>query len=471
MPWQTRNLPLPKTNFAASALVGFAFLAVAFPAPAADFLWLSDIHFDPLADSALVDKLAEAEPAQWVDILASGTAKFPAYGRDTTWPLFTSVLQASTKTDPKAAFTLVTGDLLVHHFREQFNAVATDHDDAAFRNFVRKSVEFVALQFKQRSPGRPVFLSLGNNDDECGDYATQPDGPFLQDTAKVVGELAGLPRESDSYAHLGSYNAPNPANTHERIIVLNSVFFSPRYADRCGQGGTDAGEKLLAWLGTQLAAAKAQKQKVWLVYHIPPGIDAYATSHAKVAGTVTLLWKETYLKEFLGLLNQFPQVVGPNFAGHIHVDDFRLLGGALKTSPFVMIGSAVSPITGQNPTFRTVSLDGHGALKDQTTYVLTNLTEAGQGSQPLWKFEYDFDKEWKVKALNAASYSSLFSRIMNSTDDTASRWRQIYATSHVPTALTLDAFRAFYCASGFMAAADYQACVERKETSHAKTTN
>ena len=464
-------MPLPKPNVAFSSLLGLAFLAVAIPSAAADFLWLSDIHFDPLADPALVDKLAIAESAQWAGILSSGTAKFPAYGRDTTWPLFSSVLQASSKTDPNAAFKLVTGDLLVHHFREQFNAVAANHDDAAFRSFVRKSVEFVAIQLKQRSPGRRVFLSLGNNDDECGDYATQPDGPFLQDTAKVVGELAGLPPEADSYAHLGSYNAPNPANKHERIIVLNTVFLSPRYADRCGQGGADVGEKLLTWLATQLASAEAKRQRVWLVYHIPPGIDAYATTHAKVPATATLLWKESYFKEFLGLLSQFAEVVGPNFAGHIHVDDFRLLGGALKTSPFVIIGPAVSPITGQNPTFRTVSFDAHGTLKDQTTYVLTNLIEAGQGSQPVWNLEYDFDKEWHVKALNAASYSSLFSRITNSADDTASRWMPLYSTSHVPTGLTLDTFRASSCASGLIVAADYQACVEKKETNHAKTTN
>ncbi len=460
-----------KSSVYLSVFIGLSVFTLALPAAAADFLWLSDIHFDPLANPALVDKLAAAEPAQWAEIFADGETRFPPYGRDTTWPLFSSLLQASAKADPKAAFTLVTGDLLVHHFREQFNAAAANHDDAAFRSFVGKSVEFIGIQLKQRSPGRPVFLSLGNNDDECGDYATQPDGPFLQDTAKVVGELAGLAPEADSYSHFGSYSVPNPATKHHRIIVLNTVFFSPRYADRCGQSAADTGEKLLAWLGAQLAPAKAANEKVWLVYHIPPGIDAFATTRAKAPATATLLWKESYLKEFLNLLNQYPSVVGPNFAGHIHVDDFRLLGGAMKTSPFVIIGPAVSPITGQNPTFRTVSFDSHGTLKDQTTYVLRNLKESVQGKQPLWNIEYDFDKEWHLKGLNAASYSFLFARLLNSADDAASRWMPLYSTSHVPDSLTLDGFRAFYCASSYIAAADYQTCVAQKETSRPKTTN
>ena len=84
------------------------FLIAALPAAAADFVWLSDIHFDPLATPALVDKLAAAPPAQWAEILAATPPKFATYGRDTNWPLFSSVLQASAQTDPKAAFTIVT---------------------------------------------------------------------------------------------------------------------------------------------------------------------------------------------------------------------------------------------------------------------------------------------------------------------------------------------------------------------------
>lgn len=432
------------------------FLA-ALPAIAADFVWLSDIHFDPLATPALVDKLAAAEPTEWPAILAATPTKFPPYGRDTNWPLFASVLQASAKTSPHAAFTVVTGDLLVHHFREQFNAAATNHDDAAFRSFVRKSVEFVALQLKQRSPNKPVFVTLGNNDDQCGDYAIQPDGPFLQDTAKAVGDLAGL-ANTDSYIHLGSYSIANPAVKHQRIVVLNTVFFSPRYTDRCGQGSADAGELLLTWFGKELESAQAHHEKVWLVYHVPPGVDAFATTHAKVPGTVSLLWKDEYAQKFLSLLNEYPGVVEANLAGHIHVDDFRLFGGSVA-----IIAPAVSPITGQNPTFRTVAFDSHGNLKDQSTYYLKNLAEP-------WALEYDFAKEWHLKGLNAQSYSTLFSRMEDS--DTAARWLILYSTSNVPSSLTLDKFRPLFCAEGNIKAMPYQTCANAmKDNAHAKTTN
>jgi hypothetical protein len=432
----------------------------ALPAAASEFLWLSDIHFDPLADRTLVDKLAAAEPAQWEGILAGGSLKFPPYGRDTNWPLFSSALQAATKTQPNAAFTMVTGDLLVHHFREQFNAAATAHDDEAFRSFVRKSMEFVGLELKQRSPNKPVFITLGNNDDECGDYAIQPDGPFLKDTSKIVADLAAL-ANTDSWVHYGSYSVANPALKHERIIVLNTVFFSPRYTDRCGQSGGDAGERLLAWLSGELATAKSRHEKVWLVYHIPPGVDAYATAHAKTPGSLTLLWKDSYTSKFVSLLEQYPGVVSANFAGHLHVEDFRLLGGSLKTSPFVIIGPAMSPITGQNPTFRTVDFDSQGNLKDQATYYLQNLTDVGKDSLPVWQLEYDFEKEWRLKNLNAQSYAALFARIGDS-PAAAARWTILYSTSHAAIAIAPDSFRQFYCAAGGVTAQAYQSCVAQK---------
>lgn len=427
---------------------------------AADFVWLSDIHFDPLATPALVDKLAAAAPAQWAEILAATPSKLPPYGRDTNWPLFSSVLRASAKTDPKAAFTIVTGDLLVHHFREQFDALATVHDDTAFRSFVRKSVEFVALQLKQRAPGKPVFIALGNNDDTCGDYAIQPEGSFLQDTVQAVGDLAGL-ANTDSYLKLGSYSTSNPAVKHQRIIVLNTVVLSPRYSDRCGQSAVDVGAQLFDWLAKELALAKTHHEKVWLVYHVPPGIDAFATTHPKAPGAITLLWKETYVAKFQSLLNEYSPVVVANLAGHVHVDDFRLIGNHV-----VIIAPPVSPITGQNPTFRTVTFDSHSELKDQTTYYLKGLTE----TEHSWVLEYDFAKEWHLKGLTYKNYSALFARLGTSPEVTT-RWMSLYSASHVANSLNLTTARSYFCTVGNISTQAYQSCVAQTENSHAQKTN
>ena len=367
-------------------------------ASAGDFLWLSDIHFDPLADPQIVEQLAAAEAGQWRAILDAGSAKFPGYGADTSWPLLASVLEASAKTQPDSAFTIATGDLLAHHLRERFNGIASAHDDPAFRSFVRKTVAFLTLELKQSFPNKPVFVALGNNDDECGDYALQPNGPFLHDTAPFTTGLAGVADSAD-YARYGVLSAANPALKKHRIIVLNTVFFSARYHDACEHPSEDPAASELAWLAAELAHAQAHHEKVWLVYHIPPGIDAYATTHPKQPSPnppVVSLWKETYTSQFLQILAQFPSVTGPNFAGHIHADDFRLLAGAGGGAPFVIDAPPVSPITGQNPSFRTVEFDSSGQLLNQSTYFLKNLLETAAATPPDWEREYNFQTAFQL---------------------------------------------------------------------------
>jgi hypothetical protein len=444
----------PSHCTAAPFRLGLLLVAAALPAMANEFLWFSDIHFDPLADPRIVDQLAVAEPAQWPAILTSGSMKFPDFGHDTNWPLFASLVEAAARIESKPAFTIVTGDLLGHHFRERFNTMAAVHDDEAFRSFVRKSAEFVSLQIKQSSAGAPLILALGNNDSDCGDYALQPSGPFLADTARFVSD-------SDSYRRFGSYSLKNPALKHRRILVLNTVFFSPRYHNVCESTMDDPGTAELAWLAGELREAESSDDKVWLVYHIPPGVDAYATTHARQtsAGSVTLLWKEMYQVKFLSLLAQYPGVVGPNFAGHVHVDDFRLLGSE-KTSAFVVVGPAVSPITGQNPTFRLVKFGADGRLEDQATYDLRNLPEAGRAERPDWELEYDFRREWKLPELNARSYAKLYERIASSSE-AAGRWWLLYSTSSpAASSVAPNHYRQFYCADKNLTADVYETCVK-----------
>src|SRR5438046_2819717 len=82
--------------------------------PAAKFIWLSDLHFDPTADPKLIDALAEASADQWARILASSPpVRFSGFGEDTNWALLSSCLDAVRRTASNVKFTVVTGDFLV----------------------------------------------------------------------------------------------------------------------------------------------------------------------------------------------------------------------------------------------------------------------------------------------------------------------------------------------------------------------
>jgi hypothetical protein len=47
----------------------------------------------------------------------------------------------------------------------------------------------------------------------------------------------------------------------------------------------------------------------------------------------------------------YSNTIVASFAGHTHMDDFRLIGGREGRYAFALITPAVSPIFGQNPGF------------------------------------------------------------------------------------------------------------------------
>src|SRR4029077_17877800 len=183
----------PVIGFCLAVLVASALSP---PASGADgtaqFLMISDLHFDPMADAKLVDRLAAADFDRWKEILESSPAKSPSrYGQDSNWPLLRSALEQTKGTMPTPAFVLIPGDFLAHNFRREFDATAADHSDAAYRLFVRKTMQFVAMQLAATFPDTPILRALGNNDEVCGDYRRKPDGPFCGDTLPIIRTLVG----------------------------------------------------------------------------------------------------------------------------------------------------------------------------------------------------------------------------------------------------------------------------------------
>jgi sphingomyelin phosphodiesterase acid-like 3 len=142
-----RRLRLTFCGSAGALVIGFgfpAFLACALSPRAwgaegsAQFLMISDIHFDPMADPKLVNQLAAADPQRWQAILEnSGANGVGRYGKDSNWPLLRSALGQMKETQPAPAFVLLPGDFLAPDFRGEFDAAAADRSDAAYRVFVQ----------------------------------------------------------------------------------------------------------------------------------------------------------------------------------------------------------------------------------------------------------------------------------------------------------------------------------------------
>jgi sphingomyelin phosphodiesterase acid-like 3 len=442
------------------------------------FLLVSDFHFNPMADPALVVDLAAADPAQWESILDRTTpATFSQYGSDTNWWLLKSSMDQFSATLPHPTFIMVTGDLLAHDFPATFRNVTHDPDQQHYRAFVLKTVEFLAMQLQRRFPGTRIFITPGNNDNDCGDYTIEANGAFLNDTAPIARELAtGNDEFASTWKALGSFNVPHPALSGVRIISFNSVFLSQKYSalssiQGCAPVSSTAASDLLTWLEHNLAAAAQANQKVWLMFHIPPGIDGYASStqyqsqhpteaasNADACGdAIVPMWVPAWTAQFDALLAKYRSTVVAGFAGHTHSDDFRLIGDAGSEREFVLINPAISPIYQQNPGFRVVSYSGDGSVTDQSTYYLTNLPTASSRSKGRWKREYTFTRKWKTRDLNITSLGTLYSHVSTS-DRVRNGWLKLYAVSGPAETSEKSIARGLYCAVEALDVASYKTC-------------
>ncbi|KIG15383.1 Acid sphingomyelinase-like phosphodiesterase 3b precursor [Enhygromyxa salina] len=461
----------------------------------ARFVSLSDLHFDPFLDPALVPKLAAAEAIEWGPLFearypspgaASGTAgpatQLGSYGGDTPYPLLRSALAA-----PQHAsgwppdYVIISGDFLAHSFRSRYQELTGDDSDAGYRGFVDKTLQFLTVEINTSFPGIPIIPALGNNDSYCGDYLLEPGGTFLQMLAWLWAPLArGGPEFSQTFTAGGWYEVPHPKLEDHRLIVLNTVFFSTKYANSCAASPTpnapdpttDPTTVQLEWLAQRLAAAEAAGHKVSLIYHIPPGVNVYSAVHAKTPGcpqTSELFWRDEPSTAFLALVDQYHAIILASFAGHIHTDDFRLTYPAAKPDTptgFIHVTPAISPLFGNNPGFQVFDYDpSSGALRDFTTYALPLGAAA-----PSWQAAYSFNAAYATAADTDSDYDLVAlarTRARISTDPAVRAKYIAFNPVDNPDAnqINADNWRTYWCATGTMTTTEFGACMCPEPTS------
>jgi hypothetical protein len=446
--------------------------------PSHQLLIASDLHFNPFSDPAIVADLAAAPPARWEPILnGSAPAAYSPYGQDTNWWLLQSALDSMRSTEPHPALVMITGDLLAHGFPQAYARATKDSDREHYRAFVLKTVAFLAWELRRRFKNSQILITPGNNDNECGDYDIEADGPFLRDTAALARGLARAGGQfTADWQSLGSYTILPRSMRGVRIISVNSVFFSNKYqaasfAHGCSPVDSTAADRTLTWLERNLAQARQAHEKVWLMLHVPPGIDGFSTvlQYARLALTVgpdtgdfcskaiVPMWKPVWTARFDGLLADYQSTVTATFAGHDHTDDFRVIHANETNPSFVLINPPISPIYGQNPSFRLVTFAADGQLADQSTYYLTNLPAARSDVPGKWALEYTFAQRWQSHALNASTLKSIYDRI-NSDSGARAQWLTLLNVSSSHDSVPALAVQTLVCAIAALDPASYQAC-------------
>lgn len=428
-----------------------------------NFLSLADIHFDPFIachnerPCPLIQKLRQASVNDWAKIFTDFEQHSSSYRQDTNYLLLRSALNAA-KTEAERShvkFVIVLGDFLGHEYRRDYIKFTKDQSRSGYRAFVKKTMQFLMNELGNTFPNINVYSVIGNNDSYGGDYVVEPHGQFLQDS---VGWFSGVMQNKSNRSVVantlpiaGYYAVDIPDSPQMRLIVLNSVLFSPRVR---GKGVEQAAIQQLNWLYKELQSVKAKNQKALIALHIPAGIDVYATLKIKLF-TLVELWDGKYTRNFQRLLREFGPQVSAVFAGHLHADWFQI--HTYNDVEIPVTGTpSISPIFGNNPGFKIYSYSPKTLdLGNFVTYYYPITTKQA------WGIEYDFNRTFSFNCHDCPVTEGMHA--VKASGINAEQYKKFYAVSTKSQPITTKFYPYYWCAIRDVDAKDYSVCVQHDD--------
>jgi sphingomyelin phosphodiesterase acid-like 3 len=371
---------------------------------------------------------------------------------------------------PDAAFMTVSGDLLVHSFSCRYKALLPASTQADYEAFALKTLNFVMGELRTTFPGTPIYVALGNNDTACGDYRLDTGSNFLRQTGKMIAE--GLPASErlqalKEFATGGYYSVTMAAPMRNtRLIVINDIFLSPYYSTCSGKADPAATTAEMAWLQEELAKAERLGQRVWVMGHIPPGVDPYSTvlrMKNVCAGEPPVMFLSS--DKLTDLLAEHGEEIRLGIFAHTHMDEMRMLkptGGGLHASSgrgtAIKLVPSISPADGNNPSFTVARVNPATAmLQDYEVIAASNQTGVGA----TWAQEYDYAQTYHVAQFSSATVEKLVAELeadRSAKTETAKEYIRNYFAGDV-SAVLKPFWPQYVCSIANDTAKSYAACV------------
>ena len=435
------------------------------PASTDKFFTIADVHFDPYASCrimaispcALIKQLQQARWEDWESIFEKSDHSLPATGFDSNYSLLKSSIAALKKTADAehTRFGFFLGDFLAHNYRVQYALYSHDITKEGYEDFVKKTYQFLIYEYTQALPTIDIYPALGNND-AYEDYQVQPNGKLLKQQAEIWAGLIHDKRNHDTFAAKfakgGYYSVLLPNTTDQRLIVLDSVLFS-RHIDT--NDAKLAALLELNWLRSELSTALAQHENVIIAYHIPIGVDVYATLKSYLK-TVEEFWQPNASFAFESLVKEYASTIKMILAGHIHMDNFEIMNRenlpvALSFTP------SISPIYGNNPGFKVYSYANDTfAVKDFSTYYFP-LADAAVAVNPEWKKEYSFNQIYQSSCNDCDVIKGM--TMMTPRGESASFFKIYYGVSSTQKSIEQTFTPYYWCGIQALSASDWVACI------------
>ena len=379
------------------------------------FLWLSDVHYDPWYGSEAAVQVSETASCRSSNIPNESLEFFGQVGCDAPASLIENLLEHARTILPEPDFILITGDISRHH-NDQLSPNPLEQTQQVIYN----ASSLIQAAF----PSTTFAVSIGNND-VTPDYYLNVSNPttLLNMVANSFAPFLEASndddnaQEIDSMLRTGGFYAVS-INEHLSILCLNTIIYSTNL-----QPPTSLDDPLnqFAWMRQQFQQAADSNKRLLIAGHIPPTIGSFRH---------TQLWQETYLDTYYEIVQSYSHVLAGQAFGHIHTDEFRY-----HKDLEMFMTSSITPIYGSNPSFRIVTYDPQqGTILDYDTHYVdlgdaTSFQPTNASSNLNWKQAQSFRQDYQVPDLSVASLASIVDSLASDPND--SLWNVLLARQHI----------------------------------------
>ena len=309
--------------------------------------------------------------------------------------------------------------------------------------------------FTKYFSGIPIYASIGNHESvPCNMLPTNADPAqfshdWLYDALAAQWNTFGV-SAGDQQTTI-KYRASYMTRPYDglRIISLNTVYAYKMnfwlFLNDTDPDGT------MTWLVQQLDAAEQQGDKVWIIGHIPNGIDV----------------RPAWSRMFYQVVNRYESTIRGQFYGHTHYDQFQVFYddpvARSRPTQYSYISPSLTTYSFAQPTFRMYTVDGNYAgssyqtLKAQTFYL--DLTAANApGGVPQWMPEYEATADYKMPSLTPADWNNLINRIEADTSNALLQQYRGYFTRLPPSTCNAACKASVICTMRSSFSGDYDQC-------------
>ncbi|HLX52800.1 MAG TPA: metallophosphoesterase, partial [Aquella sp.] len=295
---------------------------------AQNVLLLSDIHFNPYAECSKnilpcpsLKNLIENSGEQWSNYLNSTSIN--TYSEETNNAFLIRGFDnlALIAAEKKVKTIFITGDLLAHNFDGLYKTFAPAEYKEQLTEFSSKTLLYVLQELHKRLPvDSKIYLVLGNNDNDSGNYAMQSEA-FLNSVGTY---LSGFIDDNNKVKFMASFSKggyfSTPLSESVSLIGLNTNPISSTKPNE------SAAAEQLMWFKGELMNAKSNNKKIIIIQHIPYGLDwYYSADEGKVSSVLDANLQAGYLK----LLKQYASIITTIYVGHNHREFFSSPNAAI----------------------------------------------------------------------------------------------------------------------------------------------